>query len=158
MKKFILVLITLTICQFTIAQAPKAQNPPPQNEDFIELPDPATNSKGNKKDKVLQVAEQMPEFVGGEDALLKYLGSNLKYPAIARDANTQGTIYITFVINKKGRVENVQLLRGLNGPGATDCANEGIRVIKGMPKWKPGKHKGKTVSVQYNLPIKFTLR
>jgi protein TonB len=157
MKKLKLLLLTLTICQFAIAQTPKTQDPPPSDGDFIDLPDP-NNGKKNKKDKVLQVAEQMPEFVGGEDALLKYLGSNIKYPAIARDANTQGTIYITFVIDKKGKVGNVQLLRGLTGPGATDCANEGIRVIKGMPKWKPGKHKGKTVSVQYNLPIKFTLR
>ena len=157
MKKLIALTITLALCQFAIAQSPKSQNPPPDN-DFIDLPD-APKAKGSKKQpQIFQVVEQMPQFTGGEDALLKYLGENIKYPNSAREANTHGTIYITFVIDKKGKVGNVQVLRGLKGVGAIDCANEAVRVVKAMPKWKPGKQKGKGVNVQYNLPIKFTLR
>lgn len=108
--------------------------------------------------QIFQIVEQMPEFQGGEEALLKYLGKNIKYPEIARDANTQGTIFITFVVDENGRITSPQVLRGLNGPGAKECANEAMRVVSSMPAWKPGKQNGKSVKVQYNLPVKFTMR
>lgn len=108
--------------------------------------------------KVYQVVEQMPQFPGGDDAMLKFLNKNTKYPAIARNANTMGTIFLTFIISKNGKVENVQVLRGIKGTGAKECADEAVRVVKMMPKWKPGIQNGKKVAVQYNLPIKFTLR
>ncbi len=108
--------------------------------------------------QVFQIVEQMPEFQGGEEALLKYLSKNIKYPEIARDANTQGTIFITFVVDENGRITSPQVLRGLNGPGAKECANEAMRVVSSMPAWKAGKQNGKAVRVQYNLPVKFTMR
>jgi protein TonB len=131
------------------------------DEDFIDLPDPNDGKKVVDEPaapQVFQVVEQMPEFPGGEDALLKYLGKNIKYPELARDANTQGTIYITFVVDENGKITTPSVLRGLTGPGAKDCANEAMRVVGGMPAWKAGKQNGKAVRVQYNLPVKFTLR
>lgn len=131
------------------------------DEDFIDLPDPNDGKKVVEEPaapQVFQVVEQMPEFPGGEDALLKYLGKNIKYPELARDANTQGTIYITFVVDENGKITQPSVLRGLTGPGAKDCANEALRVVGNMPAWKAGKQNGKAVRVQYNLPVKFTLR
>jgi len=129
--------------------------------DVIDLPE--DNSGKQVVDEpvaptVFTVVEQMPTFPGGDDALIKYLAKNIRYPDIAKDATTQGTIYITFVVDENGRITEPKLLRGISGPGAKDCAQEAIRVVSGMPSWTPGKQNGKSVKVQYNLPVKFTLR
>ncbi len=101
----------------------------------------------------LPMAEIMPEFKGGVEELFKYLCENIKYPARERDAGIQGTVYLRFVVGKKGNIKNVEVLRGVN----EQINNEAIRVVKAMPKWKPGKQSGRPVSVIYNLPIKFKL-
>lgn len=106
------------------------------------------------EEQIFTIVEEMPSFPGGDAALMKYLGSNIKYPAIAKDAGIQGTVFVTFVVDEKGDVKDVKVLRSLGG--GTD--EEAIRVVKNMPKWTPGKQRGKAVKVQYNLPIRFTLR
>lgn len=106
------------------------------------------------EEKIFSIVEEMPSFPGGDEALLKYLGKNIKYPAIAKDAGIQGTVYVTFVVDEKGDVRDVKVLRSIGG--GTD--EEAIRVVENMPRWKPGKQRGKSVKVQYNLPIRFTLR
>ncbi|NEN25143.1 energy transducer TonB [Cryomorpha ignava] len=106
------------------------------------------------EEQIFTIVEEMPSFPGGEPAMMKYLANNIKYPAIAKDANIQGTVYVTFVVNEKGEVKDVKVLRSIGG--GTD--EEAIRVVQSMPKWKPGKQRGKAVKVQYNLPIRFTLR
>lgn len=73
---------------------------------------------------------------------------------MAKDAGVQGAVYVTFVVEPDGNITNVKVLRGI-GAG---CDDEAIRVVKAMPKWKPGKQRGKSVRVQFNLPIRFTLR
>src|SRR5690606_3495964 len=98
--------------------------------------------------------EEMPGFPGGEEALFKFLGDNIKFPAMAKDAGITGTVYITFVVKEDGSVQDVRVLRGIGG----GCDEEAVRVVKAMPKWNPGKQRGKAVRVQYNLPIIFTLR
>jgi periplasmic protein TonB len=99
------------------------------------------------------IVEQMPEFPGGDAARVKYLSQNIKYPVIARESGITGTVYMTFVVSKTGKISNVKVLRGIGG----GCDEEAIRVIQAMPDWIPGRQNGKPVSVQYNLPIKFTL-
>ena len=106
------------------------------------------------EEQIFTIVEEMPSFPGGDAALMKYLGSSIKYPAIAKDAGIQGTVFVTFVVDEKGDVKDVKVLRSIGG----GCDEEAIRVVKNMPKWKPGKQRGKAVKVQYNLPIKFTLR
>ncbi len=106
------------------------------------------------EEQIFSIVEEMPSFPGGDEALLKYLGKNIKYPAIAKDAGIQGTVYVTFVVDEKGDVKDVKVLRSIGG--GTD--EEAIRVVESMPRWKPGKQRGKAVKVQYNLPIRFTLR
>jgi protein TonB len=107
-----------------------------------------------KKDTlVFVVVEESPEFQGGDQARIEYLIKNINYPKKARKAGIQGTVYITFIIEKDGKVSNVRILRGIGG----GCDEESLRVVKNMPKWKPGRQRGKNVRVQYNMPLKFTL-
>ena len=105
--------------------------------------------------EIFTIVEEMPEFPGGgEAALLKYLSQNIKYPPLARENNVQGTVYVTFEIDQSGKVKDAKILRGIGG----GCDEEALRVVMNMPQWKPGKQRGKTVRVQYNLPVRFTLR
>jgi len=106
------------------------------------------------EEKIFTIVEQMPQFPGGDAALMKYLGNNIKYPPIAKDAGIQGTVYVTFVVSEDGKVKDVKVLRSIGG----GCDEEAIRVVKNMPTWSPGKQRGKAVKVQYNLPIRFTLK
>lgn len=104
--------------------------------------------------EIFTIVEDMPEFPGGQEQLFKYLGQNIKFPAMAKDAGITGTVFVTFVVGSDGKIKDAKVLRGIGG----GCDEEALRVIKSMPAWKPGKQRGKTVSVQYNLPVRFTLR
>ena len=86
---------------------------------------------------------------GGTEKLYAFISKNFKYPEVDRLNNTQGKIYISFVINKKGKVEDIIILRGVS----KTLDEEAIRIVKKMPKWKPGKEEGKLVKVRFNLPI-----
>jgi len=104
--------------------------------------------------EIFQIVESMPDFPGGDAARMQFLRDNIKYPQIARESGIQGTVYVTFVVEKDGRVTDIRVLRGIGG----GCDEEAIRVIKAMPRWTPGKQRGKPVRVQFNMPIKFTLQ
>jgi protein TonB len=99
------------------------------------------------------VVDQLPEFPGGEDELIKFLTENMNYPELAREKGTEGRVVIGFVVNKEGEIDELKLKRGI-GDG---CDNEAIRVVNKMPKWKPAKFNGKPVSVYFDLPIQFDL-
>jgi protein TonB len=99
------------------------------------------------------IVEQMPEFPGGERALLKYISKNLKYPQIAQENGVSGVVTVNFVVDTEGRISQVKILGGIS----IDCDNEAIRVIKSMPLWKPGKQGGKPVRVYFTVPIRFIL-
>jgi len=107
-----------------------------------------------EEQEIFQVVESMPEFPGGEEARIQFLRDNIKYPQMARESGIQGTVYVTFVVEPDGRVTGVRVLRGIGG----GCDEEAIRVVKAMPRWIPGKQRGKPVRVQFNMPIKFTLQ
>ncbi len=100
------------------------------------------------------IVENMPEFVGGERARLKFLYDNLKYPSVDKAGNVQGTVYLNFLVNKKGEIKKVKILRGVS----PTIDREAVRVVKAMPNWKPGKQRGKAVNVNYNFRIKFQLK
>lgn len=103
---------------------------------------------------VYEVVENMPEFPdGGMPGLMKYLSANIRYPEAAHKAGTQGRVTVQFVVGKDGSIGNVSILRGVDP--ALDA--EAIRVISGMPKWKPGTQKGEPVNVRYTVPVMFRL-
>lgn len=103
--------------------------------------------------EIFQIVEEMPSFPGGEEALFEYLKNNIKYPQMARESNIQGTVYIGFVVEPDGSISHVEVKRGIGG----GCDVEAVRVVKNMPRWTPGKQRGKPVRVSYTLPIKFIL-
>jgi TonB family protein len=112
-----------------------------------------TNCDEVVKTDIYQVVEKMPQYPGGEKALLDYIGSNLKYPTDAMKKGEQGRLIIRFVVNANGKVEKTEVLRGL-----TPSMNaEAIRVVNAMQDWMPGEQKGQKVSVYYTLPITFKL-
>ncbi len=104
--------------------------------------------------EIFTIVETMPSFPGGQEKLMQYLATNIKYPQIARESNVQGRVYLSFVVEPDGSVSNVKVLRGI-GAG---CDEEAMRVVKAMPKWSPGKQRGKSVRVSYNLPVNFKLQ
>ncbi|HOW31335.1 MAG TPA: energy transducer TonB [Bacteroidales bacterium] len=103
--------------------------------------------------EIFTVVEEAPSYPGGDEARIKFLQENIKYPQMARESGIAGTVYVTFVVERDGSVTDVKVMRGIGG----GCDEEAIRVIKAMPKWNPGKQRSKPVRVQFNMPIKFTL-
>ncbi|MDY6289589.1 MAG: energy transducer TonB [Bacteroidales bacterium] len=106
------------------------------------------------EEEVFLVVEEDPEFPGGLDALSKFIADNIKYPQLAKENNITGRVFVSFVVEKDGRVGQVKILRDIGG----GCGNEAVRVVKMMPKWKPGKQRGKAVRTQFNLPVNFDLQ
>jgi protein TonB len=103
--------------------------------------------------QIFTAVEQAPTFPGGEGAFGKYLGKNIRYPAIARENNVQGRVVLTFVVERDGSLTDIKVLRSL-GSGTDE---EAVRVLKASPKWKPGIQNGRPVRVQYSIPVNFTL-
>ena len=108
-----------------------------------------------EEEVIFVVVEKMPEFPGGQQALFKYLSENVKYPVIAQENGIQGRVICQFVVNKDGSIVDVEVVRSGGDPSLD---KEAVRVIKSMPKWKPGKQRGKAVRVKYTVPVNFKLQ
>ena len=108
---------------------------------------------GTLQEVPLQIAEQMPEFPGGQEAMMKFISSNINYPEDMAEAGVGGKVFIEFVVRADGSISDVRVLRGI--PGGQSLDREAVRVVKAMPKWMPGKQSGKPVDVIYRLPVMF---
>ena len=108
-----------------------------------------------EEEVIFVVVETMPEVPGGQQALFKYLSENVKYPVIAQENGIQGRVICQFVVNKDGSIVDVEVVRSGGDPSLD---KEAVRVIKSMPKWKPGKQRGKAVRVKYTVPVNFKLQ
>lgn len=108
-----------------------------------------------EEEVVFVVVESMPEFPGGQQQLYKYINENIKYPVIAQENGIQGRVICQFVVNRDGSLVDIDVVRSSGEPSLD---KEAVRVIKSMPKWKPGKQRGKPVRVKYTLPINFRLQ
>lgn len=104
--------------------------------------------------KVYASVEELPQFPGGQNALMQFLAQNIRYPLKAKNEGIQGKVYLQFVIDKEGNVTNVIVQRDIGG----GCGDEARRVVQAMPKWKPGKQDGTPVRVYYTLPVNFRLQ
>jgi protein TonB len=142
--------------------------PPPTQEDLKESNAGAVTVEGNgatelpsevvaidepANDKPLLFAEQMPEFPGGEEAMMNFIQSHAKWTPMAREAEIQGTVNISFVIDKEGKVTDVKIAKDIGG----GLGEEAVKAVKQMPQWKPGRQNGKAVSLIFNVPVKFKL-
>ena len=117
-------------------------NPPPPLENVTDVNDP---------NFIYEQAEQMPEFPGGEMALRDYIQNNMRYPAAARDKGVKGKVMCRFVVDRSGKIMSASVLEGI-GYGANE---EALRLIQGMPNWKPGFQNGNAVNTSMILPIFF---
>ena len=104
-------------------------------------------------EEFFMVVENMPEFPGGDLGLMKFIQKNVRYPAIAKEYNITGKVYVSFIVDKKGNVTNVKIVRGVD----KNLDAEAVRVVSSLPKYKPGKQRGKAVRVMFTIPINFTL-
>lgn len=107
-----------------------------------------------EEDVVFQIVEDMPTFGKGDADVLKYLAENIRYPQVAKELGISGMVFVEFVVDKTGKIKDSKVVRGIGG----GCDEEALRVIKGMPAWTPGKQRGKPVSVQFRLPVRFVLK
>lgn len=105
-------------------------------------------------DEIFRFVEIPPSFPGGEEALARYLGNHLRYPQLASETGVSGTVFVQFVVDYEGNVKDVKPVGARKGAGLEE---EATRVIKAMPKWRPGKQNGRAVSVLYNIPVNFHL-
>jgi protein TonB len=125
------------------------------DQDII-IPETGTGVVEPVKEEIFTIVEQMPEFPGGQAEMFKFIQKNISYPQMEKEAGISGTCYVTFVVNKEGEITDVKVMRGVSGGAA--CDKEAMRVVKLMPKWNVGKQNGRAVQVQFNLPIKFSIR
>ena len=104
--------------------------------------------------KVFDVVEEMPQFPGGQAALLEYLAKNIKYPVVAEENGVQGRVIVTFVVERDGSITDVKVVKSVD----PSLDKEAARVVKSMPKWQPGKQNGSAVRVKYTVPVTFKLQ
>lgn len=105
------------------------------------------------EEDVYLLADDKPEFPGGEDALKAFITANVDYPEEAKKNRITGKVFVSFVIDKEGKVVMVKIAKGVD----PSLDKEALRVVNSMPAWKPGKHEGKLVKVKFTVPIAFAL-
>ncbi|MCF6239948.1 MAG: TonB family protein [Bacteroidales bacterium] len=120
----------------------------------IEFQELENNVIETNDEPMYTIPDKQAEPPGGISGLKHYLAKNIKYPTKAIEADIQGKVYVRFIVNRKGEIENVQILRGVHPL----LDKEALRVVKSMPKWKPGEQAGKPVSVWFTVPIVFVLQ
>ncbi len=130
------------------------------NDSAIVIPETPTKGKGvvavDTVEKVLDFVDVNPSFPGGEAKMYEFISQKTKYPSQEKENGISGTVYVSFTVDKAGKIKDVVIERGVtHGP---NLAKEAQRVIGLMPEWKPGIYKGQTVSVRYRMPINFVLR
>lgn len=122
--------------------------------DTYVAPPPPKPKPEEVTEEIFVVVEEAPQFPGGESALMKYLNDNIRYPVIAQENGIQGRVTCQFVVERDGSISDVQVVRGQD----PSLDKEAVRVIQGMPRWKPGKQRGAPVRVRYTLPVLFRLQ
>ena len=110
-------------------------------------------SQKEQKPEVFMVVENMPEYPGGNEAMIAFFAKNMKYPADAQKNKVQGRVLVTFVVERDGTITDVQVAK----PTFPSLDDEAMRLVKKMPKWKPGTQRGVPVRVKFTLPVVFKL-
>ena len=121
--------------------------------DDVAAPVATNNQITEEADALFVIVEQMPQFPGGENEMMKFIKNNLRYPPLAQENGISGTVIINFVVDRDGRISNIKVARGIGG----GCDEEAVRVLNKMPAWSPGKQGGKAVRVSYTVPFRFIL-
>jgi len=146
MKHLLLIPAFLLTAAAAMAQTVTHENDPKQER--VEVVE-------NSPPEIFMVVEEMPEFPGGPAAMNVYIEKNLQYPESAKKDSVSGNVYVKFIVDKNGEIKVPSVVKGL--AGCSECNDEAIRVVKSMPKWKPGKQSGQNVPVYFNLAVRFKL-
>ena len=125
-----------------------------RNDIAVAAPPPPPAPKPEVATKVFDVVEEMPSFPGGNGALMSYLSSNTQYPVVAQENGVQGRVIVSFVVERDGSISDVKVARSVD----PSLDREAQRVVKSMPRWKPGKQNGSAVRVKYTVPVVFRLQ
>ena len=125
-----------------------------RNDIATVAPPPPPAPKPEVSNKVFDVVEEMPSFPGGQGALMSFLNSNIKYPVVAQENGVQGRVIVGFVVERDGSITDVKVMRSVD----PSLDREAQRVVKAMPRWKPGKQNGSAVRVKYTVPVVFRLQ
>ena len=120
----------------------------------VAAPPPPPAPKPEVSNKVFDVVEEMPSFPGGQAALMSFLSSNIKYPVVAQENGVQGRVIVGFVVERDGSITDVKVMRSVD----PSLDREAQRVVRAMPRWKPGKQNGSAVRVKYTVPVVFRLQ
>lgn len=159
MKNHIMRLLLLPIFLLSSGLFAQGQPPPPPRSEPMEVTvEPGNDAVPLEVDapqEPLTIAEQMPEFPGGQQAMMTYLVKNLKYPQECVESEVEGKVFVGFVVGREGLITDVKVLRGV--PGCPALEKEAVRVVKTMPNWHPGQQNGKPVPVQMTVPVVFKL-
>ncbi len=118
------------------------------------LPSLSMAQATDQMEDVVSNPDVKPEYQGGNSAMFEFIQKNTTYPEQAKKEKVSGTVYVSFVIDKMGRVTQTKVVRGISH----GCSEEAVRVVNAMPNWTPGTHAGKAVNVLMNLPVKFALQ
>lgn len=145
MKNVILITAFQLAGGFAFSQKPDPLPEPP-------APEPKTEQV---KPETYQVVEEPAEFPGGKAKMYEFLAANMKYPERAVEAGLEGKCYLQFVVRKSGEITDIKVKKGV--ADCPECDKEAIRVVKLMPKWKPGKNNGKAVDSYYTMPLTFKM-
>ncbi len=134
---------------------PSSEDTPDAGQKEIYLP-PTVEVEEEKEssEEIFMVVEEMPEFREGAVALMKFITQSIRYPVVAQENGIQGRVVCSFVVNKDGSIVDAEIVRGID----PSLDKEALRVINSMPKWKPGKQRGKPVRVKFTMPITFRLQ
>jgi len=167
--RFILYLIlVLIVLIFAITEIAISLNDKPQDKPIPEIAEDESDYDNQKsmqeapvegdepfadESDVSDFAEVDPQFPGGESAMIKFIQENVTYPELSREMGEQGTVYVQFVVNTDGSIQNVRVLKGVSEL----LDKEAVRVIKKMPNWSPGKQNGEPIRVRYQIPIRFSI-
>lgn len=139
----ILSILAFVQCKFEEPEEKASKHVVIDDQDYIE----------SDTDTTFDIVAKSPEFVGGPEAMSKFIQDNFEYPEIARELGEQGTIWVEFVVRANGSVRDVKVVKGVS----KSLDKEAKRIIKRMPKWIPGEQAGKPVNVRYTIPIKAKL-
>ena len=153
-RMVIRMLLTLPVFAMLILLNTQCDNPKSNAETNVSKEQVSVeNSEGQDCDSIYNVAETMPQFPGGPNALMKYLSENTKYPESAKANKIEGRVFVSFVIEKDGSITNAEVMRGID----KECDAEAVRVVSSMPKWQAGTQNGEAVRCRFTVPFIFKL-
>lgn len=124
-----------------------------EKADAVSESEPSTTVLPPIEGEILQICENMPQFPGGEQAMLKFIAENAHYPENAQKAGIEGLAVVGFIVDKKGKIHEPRIIKGLS----TEFDEEVLRVVRAMPDWEPGTHRGEKKNVRFTLPVSFKI-